>query len=149
MLNWNLIRDMEHLRKEMDEIFRGAGFGQALDSAFLPGVGTRRYPRINVREDADNFYLEALLPGVDGKDLDMNVVGSTLTLSGERKALDDNGGKTWHRRERGAGKFLRTVELPMEIETGKVSADYGQGVLMVTLPKAEAAKPKRIAIQVR
>lgn len=147
MLNWTLVREMDHLRKEMDEMFRGAGFGQALDSAFLPGVGTRRYPRINVREDSDNFYLEALLPGVSGKDIDMSVVGSTLSLSGERPALDDNHGKTWHRRERGAGKFLRTIELPMDVEASKVAADCSHGVLRVTLPKAESAKPKRITIK--
>lgn len=149
MLNWNLIREMDHLRKEMDEMFRGAGFGPMLETAFLPGVGTRRYPRINVREDADNFYLDALLPGVAADNLEMNVVGSALTLSGERVAQEENNGKTWHRRERGAGKFLRTIELPMEVEAGKVQAEYKHGVLHVTLPKAEAAKPKRIAISVK
>ncbi len=146
MLSWNLIREMEHLRREMDELFRGAGFGPMLDAPFLPGVGTRRYPRINIREDADNYYLEALLPGVDVQHLDMNVVGGTLTLSGERKE-DEGEGRTWHRRERGAGKFLRTIELPMEIDANKVNAEYRNGVLRVTLPKAEAVKPKRIAIK--
>jgi len=149
MLNWNLIREMDHLRKEMDEMFRGAGFGPMLETAFLPGVGTRRYPRINVREDADHFYLDALLPGVDAANLEMNVVGSALTLSGERVGVEDNNGRTWHRHERGAGKFLRTIELPMEIDAAKVKAEYKDGVLHVTLPKAEAAKPKRIAISVK
>lgn len=147
MLNWNLIREMDHLRREMDDLFRGAGFGPVLETAFLPGVGTRRYPRINVYEDQDHFRLEALLPGVDVNELDMSVVGSTLTLSGERREQDDNHGKTWHRRERGAGKFLRTIELPMEIDAGRVSAEYSNGVLKVTLPKSEVAKPKRIAIK--
>lgn len=149
MLNWNLIREMDNLRREMDELFRGAGFGPMFETAFLPGVGTRRYPRINLREDADNFYLDALLPGVDAGKLEMNVVGSSLTLAGERVALDDNHGRTWHRRERGAGKFLRTIELPMDIDAAKVSAEYQDGVLQVTLPKAEAAKPKRIAVSVK
>ena len=149
MLNWNLIREMDHLRREMDEMFRGAGIGPVLEASFLPGVGTRRYPRINVREDADNYYLDALLPGVDANNLEMNVVGSSLTLAGERSALDENNGKTWHRRERGAGKFLRTIELPMEIDAAKVQAEYRNGVLQVTLPKAEAAKPKRIAVNIK
>lgn len=149
MLNWNLIREMDNLRKEMDELFRGAGFGQLLEPAFLPGVGTRRYPRINVREDGDSYQLDALLPGVDVAKLDMSVVGSTLTLAGERAELDENHGRTWHRRERGAGKFLRTIELPMEIDAAKVVAEYQNGVLQVTLPKAEAAKPKRIAVNVK
>jgi HSP20 family protein len=149
MLNWNLIREMDHLRQEMDELFRGAGIGPQLEAAFLPGVGTRRFPRLNVREDADHYYLQALLPGVDASQIDMSVVGNTLTLAGERQEAPENQGKTWHRRERGAGSFLRTIELPMEIDTAKVSAEYSHGVLQVTLPKAEAAKPKRIAVNVR
>ena len=149
MINWNLFREMENLRREMDQLFSGTGTGPLSESAFLPGLGTRRYPRINVREDADNYYLEALLPGVDGKHLDMNVVGSTLTLAGERAELDDNHGKTWHRRERGAGKFLRSIELPGEIDSAKVSAEYKDGVLNVVMPKSEAAKPKRIEVKVK
>lgn len=146
MLSWNLIREMEHLRREMDELFRGVGFGPMLDAPFLPGVGMRRYPKVNIREDADGFYLEALLPGVDPKNLDMSVVGSTLTLSGER-VEEEGEGRTWHRRERGAGKFLRTIELPVDIDANKVQAEYRNGVLRVTLPKAEQVRPKRIAIK--
>jgi len=149
MINWNLFREMENLRREMDQLFNSTGTGALNESAFLPGLGTRRYPRINVREDADNYYLEALLPGVDGKHLDMNVVGSTLTLAGERAELDDNHGKTWHRRERGAGKFLRSIELPGEVDSAKVSAEYRHGVLKVVMPKTEAAKPKRIDVKIK
>jgi HSP20 family protein len=94
MINWNLFREMENLRREMDQLFNSTGSGVLSESAFLPGLGTRRYPRINVREDADNYFLEALLPGVDGKHLDMNVVGNTLTLTGERPEIEDNHGKT-------------------------------------------------------
>jgi len=149
MINWNLFREMENLRREMDQLFTGTGAGTLRESAFLPGLGTRRYPRINVREDAEHYFLEALLPGVDSKNLDMNVVGSTLTLSGERAEIDDNQGKTWHRRERGGGKFLRSIELPGEIDTAKVTAEYKNGVLKVVMPKSEAAKPKRIDVKVK
>lgn len=148
MLNWNLMREMDHLRKEMDELFRGAGLGPQLEAAFLPGVGTRRFPRLNVREDADHFYVEALLPGIDADKLEMTAVGSSLTFSGERAEDEEQPGRTWHRRERGAGKFLRTIELPLEIDADNVSAEYRDGILQVTLPKAEAAKPKRIAVSV-
>lgn len=149
MINWNLFREMENLRREMDQLFSGTAAGSLGESAFLPGLGTRRYPRVNVREDADNYYLEALLPGVDSKQLDMNVVGSTLTLSGERAEVEENHGKTWHRRERGAGKFLRSIELPGEIDSPKVNAEYRNGVLRVVLPKSAAAKPKRIDVKVK
>nr|NIQ93207.1 Hsp20/alpha crystallin family protein [Desulfuromonadales bacterium]NIR33245.1 Hsp20/alpha crystallin family protein [Desulfuromonadales bacterium]NIS39552.1 Hsp20/alpha crystallin family protein [Desulfuromonadales bacterium] len=92
------------------------------------------------------LYVEALVPGIDAENLELSVMRGVLTLSGERKA--ENGKeKTWHRRERGAGKFMRTVELPVEVDADKVKAEYANGVLTVTLPKAESAKPKRISIE--
>ena len=145
MTNWNLFREMDNLRKEMDELFRGIG-SSPLETAFLPGVGTQRYPKINLSEDSDNYYLEALLPGIDEKDIDLSVTGNTLTLSGERQEEKAEEGRTWHRRERGSGKFLRTIELPSDINGKKVSAEYKNGLLTVTMAKAESAKPKKISI---
>ncbi len=145
MTNWNLFREMDNLRKEMDELFRGIG-SSPFETAFLPGVGTQRYPKINLSEDNENYYLEALLPGVAEKDIDLSVTGNTLTLSGERVEEKAEEGRTWHRRERGSGKFLRTIELPSDIDGKKVSAEYRHGVLTVTMAKAESAKPKKIAI---
>ena len=145
MTNWNLFREMDSLRKEMDELFRGIG-NSPFETAFLPGVGTQRYPKINLSEDHDNYYLEALLPGVEEKDIDLSVTGNTLTLSGERVEEKAEEGRTWHRRERGSGKFLRTIELPSDINGKKVSAEYKNGLLTVTMAKAESAKPKKISI---
>ncbi len=145
MNNWNLFREMDSLRKEMDELFRGVGSGTA-ETAFLPGVGTHRYPRINLSEDQENYYLEALLPGVSESEIELSVTGNTLTLSGERSEEKADDGRTWHRRERGSGKFLRTIELPSDINGNKVSAEYKQGALTVVLAKAESAKPKKISI---
>lgn len=145
MTNWSLFREMDHLRREMDDLFRGVGSG-SLETAFLPGVGTHRYPRINLSEDQENYYLEALLPGIDEKDIELSVTGNSLTLSGERVEVNTAEGQTWHRRERGSGKFLRAIELPSDIDGKKVSATYKNGLLTVTLAKAESAKPKKISI---
>lgn len=148
MANWDLFREMENLRREFDQAFRGGGFDRLLDPAFMPGLGVRRYPRINLREDQENLYVDALLPGVDPKALEMTVLRGTLTLSGERKEIEgEQKASTWHRRERGTGKFLRTVELPVEVDIDRVQAGYKNGLLTVTLPKAEAAKPKKIAVK--
>lgn len=148
MNNWNLFREMDQMRREMDEIFSNVGLGKILEPAFLPGIGARRTPRFNLSEDDNNYHLSALLPGVDPKQLEMNVVGNSLTLSGERPEQVLDAKATWHRRERGAGKFLRTIELPAEVDANRVTAEYRDGVLDVTLPKAEVAKPKQIAIKV-
>jgi len=150
MRNWDLLREMSQMQRDMDEVFRGFGLGRLFGPSFEPALGLRSWPRINLREDGDHLYVEALLPGVDPDKVDMNVLGNTLSLSGERLPADAGGnGRTWHRRERGTGKFLRTIELPVEIDPERIKAEYRNGLLCVTLPKAEAAKPKKISIAVR
>lgn len=146
MTSRNLYHEMESLRREMGAIFEGLAQEPQNSVAFLPGIGTRRYPRVNLSEDADNYYLVALLPGVESERLDINLTGSTLTLSGERSAQELQGAR-WQRQERGQGKFMRAIELPLEVESDRVSAEYVDGMLRIQLPKAETAKPKRISIQ--
>ena len=149
MATWDIFREMEGLRREMDDMFRNAGLGRLLEPGFLPGPGASRYPRINLREDADHFYVEALVPGIDPGNLEMTVVKGTLTLQGERKEGASGEKVTaWHRRERGAGKFLRTIDIPVEVDAEKVNAELRDGVLRVTLPKAEAAKPRKIDVKI-
>jgi HSP20 family protein len=119
-----------------------------LNPSFLPGIGTGDYPRINLSEDEESFYIEAVVPGIDPKDLDLNLMQGTLTLSGERQA-DEKKGHTWHRHERGAGKFMRTIELPNSVDGAKVDAEYRNGVLLITLPKQQSAKPKKISVRAK
>ena len=145
MASWDLFREMENISREMDNLLRGVGLGRVLEPSFATALGGRSYPRINLREDADNLYAETLLPGVDARALHMTVLGNTLTLAGERKNGIEN--VSWHRRERGVGRFLRTIDLPVDIDVDKVKADYRDGVLTVTMPKAETARPKRIEIK--
>lgn len=149
MRNWDLLKEMNQMQRDVDEAFRSFGMGRLFGSGFGAGFGLRDWPRINLREDADHIYVETLLPGVDPEKTEMNVLGNTLTLSGERAALDsEKNGRTWHRRERGTGKFLRSIELPVEINPDQVKAEYRNGLLLVTLPKVEEAKPKRISIKI-
>jgi HSP20 family protein len=146
MYSRNLFQELETLRREMNAIFGGSAQDQDNSVAFLPGIGTRRYPRVNLTEDADNYYLSALIPGVDAESLDINLTGNTLTLSGERN-LEEHKGVRWQRQERGHGKFMRAIELPLEVESGSINAEYKDGMLHIQLPKAETAKPKRISIK--
>ncbi|MBE0596817.1 MAG: Hsp20/alpha crystallin family protein [Desulfuromonadales bacterium] len=147
MAMWDLFREMENLRREIDNVFLGANRGPVYgrQPAFLPGLGTGIYPQVNLSDDPENLYVEALVPGMDPASLELTVMRGTLTLSGERR---NGAGKdaTWHRNERGIGKFLRTIELPVEVKADQVRAECRDGVLTVTLPKSEAVRPRKIEV---
>jgi len=151
MAEWNPWQGLDALRREIDRAFEDFGFRPEPFSraAFLPGRAARRYPLINLHEDRDNVYIEALAPGVDPASLSLNVLRNVLTISGEKRWVPgDIKPEAFHRSERATGKFVRNIELPGEVDENKVKADYENGLLKVTLPKAEQAKPKQISVQV-
>ena len=151
MATWNPWNQFDALRRDIDHVFANAGFsnGSLFRTAFLPGQAARHYPLINLSEDRDHVYVEALAPGIDPGTLDLAVIGNMLTISGEKRRHPENiTPEAFHRSERAAGKFVRTIELPVEVDVDQVKAEYKQGLLMVTLPKAAAAKPKQINVQV-
>ncbi len=141
----DLFREMDNLRRDLDSVFKGLGRTGEYGPSFLPGLGAGRYPQVNLREDNDHLFLDALVPGIDPKDLELSVMRNTLTLSGVRREVEHKA--TWHRNERGSGKFLRTIELPVEVDTSRVQAECRNGVLRVTMPKSEAARPKKISVK--
>jgi len=143
--------DLEALRHEIDRTFQTFWSDrrpQHWRVAFLPGQGARQYPLVNLSEDEGNLYVEALAPGVDPKSLDLSVLQGALTIKGEKLGLAQVTAEAYHRNERAAGRFTRTIELPVEVDATRVQAEYRNGLLVVTLPKAEAAKPKQIQITV-
>jgi len=149
----NTMRELDAVRREIERGFEN--FGPKLPgwpfsrAAFLPGRGVRAYPLTNVAEDKDNVYVEALAPGVKPETFEVSVVGDQLTIAGVKNALPDNvKPEAFHRTERASGKFIRTIALPAEVDPDKVSASYKDGLLLVTLPKAEIAKPKQIAVKI-
>jgi HSP20 family protein len=151
MAEWHPFEDLASLRQEIDRAFEG--FGVAQDPlrhvAFLPGRGPRRYPLINLLEDKDNIYIEALTPGVNPKSLDISVTHNRLTLAGEKTRIaEDVKPEAFHRSERASGKFVRIVDLPLEVEGGEIEAEYKNGLLFVTIPKAEKAKPRQINVKI-
>jgi HSP20 family protein len=103
---------------------------------------------VNLHEDEGHLYVEALAPGVDPKTLDLSVAHGTLTIKGEKPGLAQVSAEAYHRNERAAGRFTRTLELPVDVDAGRVTADYKNGLLLVTLPKSEAARPKQIPVKV-
>jgi HSP20 family protein len=103
---------------------------------------------LNLLEDQNHVYIEALTPGVDPKSLNLTVMQNRLTLSGEKSGVREIKPEAFHRNERASGKFVRTIDLPMEVDEGAIQAEYKNGLLVVTLPKAEKAKPKQINVKV-
>jgi HSP20 family protein len=142
---------LDALRREIDRTFEefwSERSPRTWRGAFLPGRAARQYPLVNVSEDDANLYVEALAPGVDPKTLDLSVAQGMLTIQGEKPGLAQVSAEAYHRNERAAGRFVRTIELPVEVEGAKVHADYRNGLLLVTLPKSEKARPKQIPINI-
>ena len=108
--------------------------------------GRRTFPALNVWEDDQSLYAEAEIPGLRMDEVEVSVQGDELTIKGERKDTEREGA-TYHRRERGAGSFSRVLHLPIEVDAEKVQAALRDGVLTVTLPKAQAALPRKIEVK--
>ena len=105
------------------------------------------YPAMNLWEDEDNLFIEAEIPGIEPGDLSVFVNGGDqLTVQGERKQPQREDGR-WHRRECGYGKFSRMVQLPCDVVADNVSAAFTDGVLTITLPKQEEARPRQIEVR--
>src|SRR5436309_15681422 len=131
-----LFGDITRFQDEFQRMFGRNLFGNARQWA-------PAFPPINVWADEQAVYLEVDLPGTDPAKLDVNVTeGNKLTIQGERPVLDLPNA-VWHRQERGAGTFSRTLTLPTMVDADKVEAKYENGVLRLTLPRAEAAKPRK------
>jgi HSP20 family protein len=105
------------------------------------------FPPVNTWVSSDDSVITTEIPGVDPEKIDISVSGKTVMLKGARKADDIKDGQVYHRRERWSGEFSRVIELPFNIEADKVTAKFRKGVLYLTLPKAEAEKPRRIEIK--
>jgi HSP20 family protein len=151
MAEWNPWNNMDALRREIDRAFESVGFRSEpfFRTAFLPGQAARRYPLINLHEDRDALYVEALAPGINPDSLELSITRNVLTVAGEKRRLPvDVKPEALHRSERAAGRFVRTVELPVEVNTNQVQARYTNGLLVITLPKSEEVRPKQISVNV-
>lgn len=113
---------------------------------FQPWRTARQFPPVNLYDAGDRYVLTVQAPGMAPGDLDLSITGETLTLRGERKRPEGVSDESYRRQERPHGRWTRTVTLPDRIEGGQVSASYAQGVLTVTLPKAESARPRQISV---
>jgi len=155
MKSWtfNLFDELERMRSEFDRLLGAGAFSDPIApfvrTSFLPGRAARGYPLVNISEENDNYTVEALTPGISPDQIQISVTGDQLTISGEKNPLPENvKPESIHRTERSAGRFLRTITLPEEIDRDKVAASFKNGILKITLPRAEDAKPKMIHVNV-
>ncbi|HWE49734.1 MAG TPA: Hsp20/alpha crystallin family protein [Bryobacteraceae bacterium] len=114
-----------------------------------PRTGRPWSPAVDIFETEDALTLRADLPDVKLEDIDVRVENQTLSISGQRKFERDEKVKGYHRIERSYGEFVRSFAVPSSVETDKVAADYKNGVLTITLPKKEAAKPRQVKVAVQ
>jgi len=127
---------MDRLSREMDRLF-----GRA-ERAEQVGV----YPSLNLYDEGDRIVLRAEVPGMSAEEIEIDATGKVLTIAGERKRPKVDERASAHRRERGHGRFKRAISLPQEIDPDGVEARYELGVLEVVMPKAEAARPRKIEV---
>jgi len=117
------------------------------DEPFREILGVRRFPAVNVWQDPDNLFVEAEMPGLSEHDFEVFVTNKVLTIKGRRPDIDKPEGTIVHRHERGTGAFQRVINLPMSVDDDEIDAVFHDGVLMITLPKAEVEKPHRVLVK--
>ncbi len=145
MVRWEPLRDLLTTQDRFNRLLNDT-FSEFLAD---DGGSARIWaPAVDIYETDDNLVVKADIPGVDPKDVELRVEDSTLYLKGQRKFEREVKEENYHRVERSYGSFARTFALPSSIDADRVKAEYKDGLLTLTLPKREEAKPKTIKIDV-
>jgi HSP20 family protein len=146
LTRWEPVRELVTLREAMDRLFDDAftrpfnSNGGSFSGSFVPAI--------DLYQTADDVVVQAALPGFSAEDVQITVTNDVLTLHGESKSQNGNGNKnfTYHLREQRFGSFERSLALPVPVQSDKAKAEFQNGILTITLPKAEAVRPKTISI---
>lgn len=141
---WPGFGGLSDLRNEIDRLFEAPLAQLAHASQLLSGWT----PAIDLHEDKDNVYVNVELPGMKKEEIDVSLHDGALSISGERRSEHKQEEAEVYRSERFFGRFQRTVEIPSPVAADKVKAEYKDGILCVTLPKTEEAKPKHIDVNI-
>ena len=138
---WNVDvwSEMERLRREMNGLF----------SNFERESGGSTYPLVNMYDEKENIIVTAELPGMTKEKVGITYADGILTIAGNLEPLPEVNKMTVIRQERASGKFEKTIRLPLKVDQNRINAAFSNGILTVTLPKAEEAKPKAIAIEAK
>jgi HSP20 family protein len=140
---WDPFRDLSVLQERMNRLFEDAGRGYRGDEA---AATTTWSPAVDIFETENEIMVRAELPGIERKDIVLNLDNNVLTLKGERKFEKETRQENYHRIERSYGAFSRAFSIPAIVEEEKIRAEYKDGILTIALPKKEQVKPKQIKI---
>jgi len=143
LIRWEPAREMMTLREAMDHLF---------DDAFTRPLTLRdgwSAPAIDMYQTDNEIVVKASLPGIKADQVQINITGEVLTLKGEVKHEEEKNNKAWHIREQRWGAFERSVALPTEVFADKAKAEFENGILTITLPKAEDVKPRIVSIKAK
>jgi len=143
VVRWDPFRDLNMLQDRMNRLFEDASRNWKSDE---PASTTTWSPAVDIFETESEIVVKAEVPGMDRKDITLNLENNVLTLRGERRFLKEAKEENYHRIERSYGGFSRAFTIPVTVEEEKIRADYKDGVLTILLPKKEQAKPKQIRI---
>jgi HSP20 family protein len=140
MIRWNPVREITRMQRDLDRMFDSVydNGGSSVSNWGLP---------LDVTETVDQFQIVASVPGMNIDDLDITFADNVLTIRGEYKFEEEVEGTKYHIRERRVGSFARSINLPVMVNADEIDADYTDGVLTLTVPKAEEVKPRRIQIK--
>lgn len=142
---WDPVGELDRIRHEIDDLF-----DPTARRFFSDGLFDREFsPAMDVVENPDGYLVSMDLPGVDRKDLEISVADNVLTIKGEKKDGREDTDSKFYRKESWEGSFQRTLSLPHGVDSSKIDAKMKDGVLAVSLPKREEAKPKQIAVDVK
>ena len=143
IVRWDPFRDLSMLQDRMNRLFDDAGRPWRTDE---PSATTSWSPSVDIFETEGEIVVKAELPGMDRKDIYLNLENNVLSLRGERKFTKETKDENYHRIERSYGVFSRSFSIPATVDEEEIRADYKDGVLKIMLPKKEQAKPKQIKI---
>ncbi|HVN76442.1 MAG TPA: Hsp20/alpha crystallin family protein [Thermoanaerobaculaceae bacterium] len=146
IVRWDPFKELSTVQDRMNRMFNDIwGHGRRVDEDYISGSWM---PAVDVRETKDALEIAVEVPGLEPKDVEVSVENGVLTLKGTRRFEKATEGETYHRVERAYGSFERSFSLPTNVDPEKVRAAYRHGVLHLTLPKREEAKPRSISIKV-
>lgn len=147
LIRWNPQKDLLNFEREFNRLFDSLGVLRRSDDAdeYENAVWS---PLTDIVEEKDRYVFKTDLPGVDPKEVKINLVDGRLSISGERKMETEEKEKNYHRVERSYGKYYRSFTLPRTVQADKIDAEFKNGQLMITVPKAEEAKPKEISVKI-